>query len=174
MTTEHLCFRRRPSSRTRVFKILESLSKSDSFLNQKLIVTGATHIKKSQFMKSCEENDARIFSQSKIKTSFILKILPVPKPIIFVISIYGRQLISFIQSIDHFLIAKIFAVSDDDYNTIMHTLCNSDYPISEEDFGIKANFFIYGFDFDVQDPDNPVEELYSYSLIPNDLRLFFE
>jgi len=175
MINEHPCFTRRPSSRTRVFRVLESLSLSDSFLSKKLIVTGATHVNNYVFVKSCEEHGAHIHLKNKNTTPWVLKFLPIPRPINFVVSLKDqRKLVSFIRAIDEYLIAKVFFVNEDDSNAIIDSLCNSGLPVSEERLTIKPNYFIYGFDFDFQDPINPVEELYSYSSISNDLRLFFE
>jgi hypothetical protein len=175
--TEHPCFNHRASSRTRVFKVLESLSISDSFFSHTLLIAGAAHVKSHKFVKSCKEYGAHIYLQKKWNSSsFLINILPIPKPINFVVSLSDRrQLSGFIKSIDDYLIAKIFFIDEGDSKSILDTLCNSAAsPVLEDRLTIKSSYFIYGFDFDAQDPANPVAELYAYSLVPYDLKLFFE
>ena len=175
MTTEHLCYKHRPSSRTRVFRVLESLSISDSFLNQQLIVVGATHANSSVFVKSCVEHGAIIHLQNKKVNPSWLKFLPIPRPINFVVSLKDhRQLVGFMRAIDDYLIAKIFFVSEKDFSIIVYSLCNSACPVLDERLVIKSSYFMYGFDFDAKDPINPVVELCSCSSLPNDLKLFFD
>lgn len=174
MITKHVYFSSRPSSRVRAFRVLESLVKSDSFLGCKFIIAGATHVGEGVFLKKCEEYDVHIHLQRRLTVSWLMRILPIPKPIDFVVTLSAQQLVKFIQSIDQFLIAKVLVVREVDFKGIIDALINSDSPVDEKELTFSSDFFVYGFDFDVQDPHNPVEEIYSYSSVPSDLKLFFD
>lgn len=175
MTTEHLYYKYRPSSRTRVFRVLESLSISDSFLNSQLIVVGATHSSSSIFAKACAEHSANIHLQNKKVNSSWMRFLPVPRPINFVVTFDNvRHLVDFIRSIDEYLIVKLIFVEKNNSHDVIKLLSRSASPIQEGCCTIGSNCFIYGFDFDAEDAGNPVVELYAYSSLPADLKIYFD